>query len=214
MKERLQLYPERLVGPQNFPKQLLRNLRESLGPARLLHLKTVGLHRQLGQALNGRHINKFPALQLSAIAEVGILGQGIVLPSAGIFDHRLAQNSRSAVKVEKQTATCAGYVLQNEMAIQEHGLDLCEHVVMAIQITPARLHHTDLLVGEEMHRALEKISRRNKIGIEDRHNLSVGRTQSILQCTCLEAVPVFPADVFDGKSCGLVVLDQATGERR
>ena len=93
-------------------QQLHRDLRQALGPARLLHLEAVGFDRQLRRALDARDINEFPALQLRAIAEIGIFGQRVVLPSAGIVDHRLARRIPAVpLKLKNspppQRATCS-----------------------------------------------------------------------------------------------------------
>ena len=63
------------------------------------------------------------------------------------------------LKLKKQPATGPRHVLQHEVAVEQHGLHFGQHVVVAVQITPARLHHADLRIGEEMHRAPQEIRR-------------------------------------------------------
>ena len=59
-----------------------------------------------GQSSPGQ-VDEPPALQLRAVAEVGILGQRVVLPAAGVVDHPPPQDARGAVEVEEQPAAGA-----------------------------------------------------------------------------------------------------------
>ncbi len=103
-----------------------------------------------------------------------------MLPSARIFDHGAAQNPRRPVEIEKQPVAASGDVLQHEMPVQQHRLHFRQNVVMPVQIRPSRLHHADLCIREEMHRALQKIGRRNEIGVENRDDLAGCGLQSVL----------------------------------
>ena len=71
-------------------QQFLRALRQPLGPAELLHLETVDFNRQFGRAIEPGQVDELPALQLRAVAEVGIFGERVVLPAARVVDHRRA----------------------------------------------------------------------------------------------------------------------------
>ena len=101
MHKRLRLHPERQFRLHNSGQQLLRALRQALSPAELLYLETVNFHRQFGGAIQIRQVHKLPALDLRPITEIGILSERIVLPPARIVDHRLPQNSGSAVEIEE-----------------------------------------------------------------------------------------------------------------
>ena len=76
------------------------------------------------------------------------------------------------------------------MAVQQHGLHFGEHVVVAIQIAPARLHHADLFFGEEVNRALQKVDRRQEVRVKDRHDLAGRSFQAVLQSSGFESMPV------------------------
>ena len=71
-----------------------------------------------------------------------------MLPAARVVDHRLAQNAGRPVEIEKIPGPGARSVFQNEVAVQQHSLDFGEEVVIAIEVAPARLHHTDLRIRE------------------------------------------------------------------
>jgi len=178
-KKRLNLNPERQFRSQNRRQQLHRDLRQPLRPSRLLHLETIGLHRQLRQAFDRRNVHEFPALELRAITQIGIFGQRVVLPSARVLDHRSPQNPGGSVEVEEHAATRARHVFEHKVPVEQHGLHFRQHIVVAIQIRPASLHHPDLRVGEIVNRALQEIDRRNEIRIEDRHDLAGRRFQTV-----------------------------------
>ena len=66
---------------------------------------------------------------------------------------RAAQNSGGAVEVEEIAGARTRAMLQDEMAVEQHGFDFGEEIVVPVQVAPARLHHADLRIGEMMNRA-------------------------------------------------------------
>jgi len=61
-------------------------LHQALGPPRLLGFEAVHVHGKLGSAFDLREVEKLPAFELRAIRKIGVLGEGVVLPAAGIVD--------------------------------------------------------------------------------------------------------------------------------
>src|SRR5258708_5630598 len=59
-------------------------------------------------------------------------------------------------------------------------------------MTPARLDHPNLGIGEKMNRALEQLSRRDKISVQNADKFTGGRCQSDCERTRLEAGPIDP----------------------
>src|SRR5262245_10085626 len=116
------------------------------------------LHGKFRRTLNRRNVYEFPTLKLRAIAQVGIFGYGVVLPSSGFLDHRSSQDARSAVEVEEESTPGASDMLQHKVPVQQHRLYFGKQIVMAIEIAPSRLHHPDVRISEVMHRALQKIA--------------------------------------------------------
>ena len=163
----------------------------------MLHLEAVGLDRQLRGALDRRGVDELPALKLSAITQIGIFGERVVLPAARVRDHRLAQDAGRAVEVEKQPAAEARDVLQHEVAVEQDGLDFGQDVIVPVQIGPARLHHADLGIGEMVHGTLKKIDRRHEIGVENRDDFAGSGLQTIFQGAGLVSMAVRPVDVLD-----------------
>ena len=121
-----------------------------------------------------------------------------MLPAAGVVDHGPAQDSGRPIEIEKQSAARASHVFQDKMPVEQHRLDFSKDVVMAIQIRPPRLDHSDLGIGKLVHRALQEIDRRNKIGVENRDNLASRGLETVLQRTGLVSGAIAAMNVLDG----------------
>ena len=90
-----------------------------------------------------RQVQKFPARHLSAVTEVGIFRQRVVLPAARGFDRRPPPDSRSAVEIEEAAGQVTAAVFNHEVTVENHGFDLRQKRVFAIDVSPTRLHHSD-----------------------------------------------------------------------
>ena len=91
-----------------------------------------------------REIEKFPTAKLCAIGKVGVFGEGVVLPAAGVGDGRAAPDTGRAVEIEEGAAAGARAVLDDEMAVEENGFNFREQRVVAVDIGPTRLDHRSL----------------------------------------------------------------------
>ena len=112
-------------------------------------------------------VAKLPALELGAVAQVRVLGEGVVLPAAGLLDGAAAPHAGGAVEVEEDAGARAAAVLQHEMAIEQDGFDLSEKAVVAIEVRPACLHHADARLGKVVHHLHEPVGRRHEVSVED-----------------------------------------------
>ena len=54
-----------------------------------------------------------------------------------------APHACGAVEVEVDAGAGAAAVLEDEVAVEEDGLDLREEAVVAVEVRPAGLHHAD-----------------------------------------------------------------------
>ena len=88
------LTPSGRSDAENPRQQLETRLHRALGPAVLLRLEGVHLHRHFGRGDEVGQEDELPALQLRAVAQVEIFGQRVVLPAAGIVDGRAAARCR------------------------------------------------------------------------------------------------------------------------
>jgi hypothetical protein len=57
------------------------------------------------------------------VGKVEILGQGVVLPTAGLCDRLAAPDAGGAVEVEEAPRPIAGRMLDHKVTIEEKGLD-------------------------------------------------------------------------------------------
>jgi hypothetical protein len=135
-----------------------------------------------------------------------------VLPTAGVVDHRFAQNAGRPVEVEEVAGARTSPVLQNEVAVEQHGLHFSVEAVIAVQVGPSGLNHADGGIGEEMDGALQEVSRGTEIGIENGHELSGCRLQTFLESARFEPVAVIPVMVFDGVAERFVLLYKSLRE--
>ena len=126
-------------------------LHQALGPPRLLGFEAVHVHGELGSALDMREVEKLPAFELRAIRKVGVFGEGVVLPAAGIVDGFAAPHAGGAIEIEESAAAGTRAMLDDEMAIEKDGLHVGQQRVVAVEIRPACLHHPDFAAAIRIH---------------------------------------------------------------
>src|SRR6476661_2746181 len=119
MEEGLRLDRERLLRSKDARQQLQAGLNRALRPAMLLRLERVHLYRHFGGRDDVGEEDEAPAFELGAIAEVEILGEGIVLPAAGVADGLAAPDARRAVEIEEATGAIAAAVLEDEVRVEQ-----------------------------------------------------------------------------------------------
>ena len=161
----LQLDEEGQWAPPDGGQELLASLDRAFGPAVLLRFETIHVYRQLRR---GHHIgqeNKSPARKLGSIAKIEILAQGVVLPAAGLLDADAPPQAGRPVEIEKTSTPAPRRLFQQQVAIQKHRLHAREQGIAAIQMSPARLDHANLWIGEKMNGTLEEIARRHEVGV-------------------------------------------------
>ncbi len=88
-------------------------------------------------------------MQLSPVAQVQILGQGIALPAPGIDDTSASPNSGRAVKIEKGLDDVAGGLLNHKMAIDAQRLGHGQGRRLGINVSPAGLDTTYVGLREQ-----------------------------------------------------------------
>src|SRR5207249_9304318 len=119
--------------PLQEPREhLLARLHGALGPATLLGLERVHLDRKLCRHGEIMHEDELPPLHLGPVAEIEVLGQGVVLPSSRVFDSTPAQDSGGAVEIEEAAAEETSEALQDEMAVEKDRLRPGQKGVVAV----------------------------------------------------------------------------------
>src|SRR5438045_8983848 len=97
-----------------------------------------------------------------------------MLPSACFVDGLTPPHACRAVEVEEDAGARAAAVLKHKVTVQQDGLDLSHEIVIAVQVSPARLYHADARLGEMMDNLPEPVWRRHEVGVEDSNQLAAG----------------------------------------
>ena len=194
MRGGFELDEQRQIRPPNLRQQVHARLDRTLRPAMLLRLEAVHIHGQLGRRHQVREENKPPALELRPVAQVQILRQRVMLPTAGIRDARPPPQPGRPVEIEEPPRPAPRRLLQQQMPIEEHRLHPRQHRIRAIQMPPARLDHPHLGVGEKVDRLEQHIRRRHEVGVQNQHELSRATGHPGLQRPRLEPRPIRPVD--------------------
>src|SRR5713101_861043 len=204
------------VGAENFRQDFLSSLHEALGPAGLLRLEAVDVHGELGSALDLGKIEESPAAKLGAVGQIGVLGEGVVLPAAGVVNRGTAPDAGGTVEIEESAAAGAGAVLDDEMTVEKDGFDVGEEGVVGVEVGPAGLDHGDFFsairIEEIRDGAAEEIGGREKIGVEDGHEFAAGGAEAVFEGASLEAFAVGAMDAGDGHARGGVAVDASAGD--
>ena len=169
-----------------------------LGPACLLGFEGGHLNGQLCGALDVLEVHELPADHLRAVAEVGVFGEGVVLPAAGLADDAGAPHAGGAVEVEEDAGAAAASVLEDKVAVEQDGLDLGEEAVVAVEVGPARLHHADGGFGEVMDDLHDPVAWGDEVGVEDGDELALGVLEAGIERACFIAVAVLAVEIDDG----------------
>ena len=82
----LEFHPEWLLALEHARQDFFAGLNQTLGPARLLGFESGHFYWKFSRTLNVLAVDKFPAFELGAIRKIGVFGQRVVLPAAGIVD--------------------------------------------------------------------------------------------------------------------------------
>ena len=109
-----------------------------------------------------------------------------MLPAAAVGDGLAAPHAGGAVEVEEVAGAGAGAVLQHEVAVEQDGLDLGQHAVVAVQVRPAGLHHADLGLGKVVDDLHEPVGRGHKVGVEDGDELALGHLEAASSAPALK----------------------------
>src|SRR4051794_33651265 len=97
-----------------------------------------------------------------------------MLPSTGIFYRLTAPHAGCAIEVKEDMAARASTMLENEMPIEQDGFHIGEERIVAVEMRPARLHHSDFWIGKMMNDAHEPVLRRAEVSVEDSDELALG----------------------------------------
>jgi hypothetical protein len=83
------------------------------------------------------------------------------------------------------------------MAVEQHGFDFGQHVVVTVQVRPPRLHHSNARIGEVIDCATQEVGGRHKVGVEHSDELAGRVCEAFLQGPGFEAMAIRAVAVFD-----------------
>ncbi len=104
-------------------------------------------------------------------------------------------------------------MLQNEVAVQQHGFHFRQEIVVAIDVAPARLHHAHFRIGEVVDGPHQEVRGRAEIGVEHRHQFARRGLQAFLQCAGLVPMAVGAVMILDRVADGAIPLHQRLRRR-
>ena len=150
---------------------------------------------QLGRRDHVHPVDELPAPQLSAIGQIEILGDRVVLPAASVGDGFAAPHATSAREVEEEPSPEARSVLDQVVTVEHQRLDAGEQRRVTVEVGPACLHHPDLGIPEVAHQGAGEVGARHEIGVENRHQIALDRLEPVVQGASLVADSVGTMDV-------------------
>ena len=103
-------------------------------------------------------------------------------------------------------------MLHHKVSVQQNRFHLCQQRVIAIQVSPARLHHPDSRILKVWNRAPQKIALRDKIRVENPNKFATRGFQSIFQRAGFEARAIGAVNVSDRHAFGGVAFHASTGD--
>src|SRR5260370_33741861 len=189
------------VGFHHAREDFFRGWHQALGPAGLLGFEAVHIDGYFGSGFDLREIEKLPAFELRAVGKIGVFRKGAVLPTAGFFDGLAAPNTCGAVEIEKSAAAGTRTVLDDEVAVEQDGFHLSEERIIAVEVSPARLHHTDLGaaagIDEIWNGAAEEIRFGDKVGVKDGDEFALRSLEAVFQGAGLVTFAIAAVNVHD-----------------
>ncbi len=214
VEERFRLDSDRLVRPQDARQELHAGLDGAFGPAMLLRLEGIHLDRHFRRRHDVRQEDEAPAEELRAVTEVEILGQGVVLPSAGVVDRVTPPDPRCAVEVEEAAGAVAPPMLEHEVRVEQDRLNLGQEGVILVDMPPARLDHAHFRVAEVRQRLEEEVRRRHEVRVENRDEICLRQLESSFEGAGLIAAAVDAMDIRDVEAARRVAADRQLGDIR
>ncbi|MDE2974994.1 MAG: hypothetical protein OXU64_09815 [Gemmatimonadota bacterium] len=147
MHDRLELDDRAKASAEQSGKQLARGLDAPLGPAPLLHQERRGRARELGRHAHLVPQDETPARHLRPVADVEVLGQRVVMPSARVRERLGAPHPCRPVELEEPSAAVSSPLLHQEVPVQQKRLGAGQPRFALVEVVPAGLHHPDPGIG-------------------------------------------------------------------
>jgi len=212
--DRLELHRPGPVAPEEPGQKLARGLDPSLGPAPLLHLQGAGPGGDLRGDADVVEKDEAPPRHLGPVAQVEVLGEGVGLPPAGLFQARPTPDPGGAVEVEEAVRRVATPLLEEKVAVEEEGLGACEPALPFVQVVPAGLNHPHRRIPKGRQESVEEVRGGHEVGVENEEEFAVGRLQAVLEGPRFVPRPSLPPDELDPHPLPAPPADPGPGPAR
>ncbi len=106
----------------------------------------------------------------------------------------------------------AAAVLQDEVAVEQDGLNLRQEGVILIDVSPPGLYHADFRIREVRQEPVEEVRSRQKIRVEDGDVAAPGHVETGFQRTGLKACAVCAMEVLDVDAVRRMAADCQFGD--
>ena len=190
MHDALKLDHRTKRAAEHAGKQLPRRLNAALGPAPLLHQERGGRAREFGRDAHLVAQDEAPTRHLRPVADVEVLDQRVVMPSARVVERLSAPQTRRPVELEEPAATVPSPLLHQEVAVEQQRLGAGQPRLAFVEVVPARLHHADPRIGHRRKQVFEEPGRGDEIGVEDENAVAGRRVETRGEGARLVAVAV------------------------
>jgi hypothetical protein len=135
-----------------------------------------------------------------------------VVPTASIADGLATPDSGRTIKVEIPVGITTAAMFNQEMGIQQDRLDLGKRAVLTVDMIPASLDHTHLVIGKIVNCAHQNIWVGHKVRIKNGNIFTATLFKAIGKSSCLETGAVHTLDVGDVETLFSVALDLTLGK--
>src|SRR5689334_21398839 len=88
-------------------------------------------------------------------------------------------------------------MFHHEVPVEDHGFHLSQMVVVAIEVSPSSLDHSDLRVGELVNGLVQELRVGNKVRVKDGDELTCGHLQSGVEGARLESKAIVTMQVMN-----------------
>ena len=171
-------------------KELSRGLNTALGPAPLLHQERRRCAREFGGNTHFVAQDEAPSRHLRPVADVEVLGQRVVMPSARVLERLSAPQTRRPVELEEPAPTVSSPLLHQEVPVQEKRLRACQPRFVLVEVLPAGLHHADPGIGHGRKEFFEEAWLGDEIGVENEDVVAGGQVEALGEGARLVPAPV------------------------
>ncbi len=190
MHDGLELDDGAKAAAEQAGKQLARGLNTALGPAPLLHQERGGGAREFGRDTHFVAQHEAPSRHLRPVADVEVLGQRVVIPSARVVERLSAPQPRRPVELEEPAAAVTAPLLHQEVPVQQERLRAGQPRFVFVEVLPASLHHADPGIDHGRQQLFEESGLGDEIGVENQDIVAGGRVEPLGEGARLVAVPV------------------------